>query len=167
MSRKKYINSENLGERFKEFRKSMRLTLVELAKRIKVSNSYLSEVENNKKGLGQETLTRLREIFGLNLHWLLTGEGEMFEEPPIPNAISVKAIPVLGKVPAGYPDTVAENIIEYIYCPDAPPNAYAIVVKGESMSPTIRDGDYVIFIFDGNIMNGDIIIVNNEWGKQC
>ncbi len=33
------------------------------------------------------------------------------------------------------------------------------------MSPAMRDGDYVFFIPDSDINNGDIVAVVNEWGE--
>lgn len=156
---------ENFGDRLKKFRQQKGLTQLDLARTLKISQGYISSVERNQKAPGKELLIALKRYYNLNINWLLTGEGEMFESPPIKNLIPVRVIPVLGRVPAGIPDIVEENVIEYIRCPEAPENSYAVIAKGESMAPTIRDGDYIIFTFGGNIVSGDIIIVNNEWGE--
>ncbi len=90
----------------------------------------------------------------------------MHKKPPIPEAEPSKLIPVIGRVPAGFPENVSEEVIEYISLPSAPAGAYALVVKGDSMSPGIRDGDYVLFIPNGDYRNGDVIVVNNEFGDS-
>ena len=75
-------------------------------------------------------------------------------------------IPVLGSVPAGFPGLVSESILEYIYLPDVPKGSFALKVSGNSMSPTVNDGDYVIFVSPEDVKSGDIVIVNNEWGES-
>jgi len=87
---------------------------------------------------------------------------------PLPAAaLATRAIPVLGKVPAGFPNECREEIIEYISLPNIPAGAYALIIHGESMSPTIRNGDYVIFLPGADaVKSGDVVIVNNEWGES-
>jgi SOS-response transcriptional repressor LexA len=90
----------------------------------------------------------------------------MLSESPVHDTISVANIPVLGRVPSGFPDRVSEEIIEYISLPKIPSGAYAFIVKGNSMGPNIKDGDYAIFSPNSNIQNGDIIVVIDEWGES-
>jgi phage repressor protein C with HTH and peptisase S24 domain len=40
-----------------------------------------------------------------------------------------------------------------------------LIVKGDSMSPEIRDGAYVLFTQNEEYKTGDILVVNNEWGE--
>ncbi|MBI4620609.1 MAG: helix-turn-helix transcriptional regulator [Desulfobacterales bacterium] len=180
MSRKKsYSNKKSLGTRLKELRLSKKLTQQEFADTSGISQGYLANVEAGRYKPDGDILIRIANKFIINLDWLLTGEGEMEKAvgPPIiaehqapytiPGAIPVRTIPVLGRVPAGFPDQVpVQEIIEYISCPDAQSGSYALIIKGDSMSPAIKDGDYVLFIPDGNINNGDVIVVNDEWGDS-
>lgn len=75
-------------------------------------------------------------------------------------------IPVLGKVPAGMPGFSEEFTNDYISVPDAPPNCFALKVHGESMEPTFKHNDYVLFVIDQDIKHGDIVIVNDEFGES-
>ncbi|MFH2011709.1 MAG: S24 family peptidase [Pseudomonadota bacterium] len=151
------------------------------AENIGISQSYLSELEQNKKPPSEPILLAIEYRYAIPKDWLLTGEGEKEKIsgppsiaeprapyiPPIPGVIPLRIIPVLGRVPAGFPDQIPEQeIIEYIKCPDGQSGSYALIVKGENMSPTIKDGDYVLFINNGDIKNGDVIVVNNEWGDS-
>lgn len=87
------------------------------------------------------------------------------EPPPVPGAFHPVMVPVLGRIPAGFPATVEEEIVEYISLPNAPPGSYALVVKGDSMSPAIRDGDYILFKSDTEIKSGDVVVINDEWNE--
>jgi repressor LexA len=76
-----------------------------------------------------------------------------------------RPIPILGKVSAGFPSYAREEVIGYTYHSEVPRNAYALVVRGDSMEPTIRDGDHVIFTNNGEYTPGDVLVVLNEWGE--
>ena len=79
--------------------------------------------------------------------------------------LQVNEIPVLGRISAGWPNIAAEEIIEYISIPGTPENTFALVVKGASMEPTFRDGDYVLFVENGEYKSNDVLIVLDEWGE--
>lgn len=155
----------SLGGRFKRVRKDKKLTQQLFATALGISAGFVSEIEQGNKMPGSEVLISLKRVFNVNIDWLLTGEGGVYEKPSIPEAFPTILVPVLGIVPAGFPDHVSEEIVEYIRLPDAPTGSFALVVKGDSMSPNIKDGDYVLFIPNGDIKGGDVVVVNNEWGE--
>ena len=67
-----------LNTRIKSARKELKLTQTEFGKRIGVSDGAISLLEKGERNLtGQMRLAICRE-FGINQHWLLTGEGEAF-----------------------------------------------------------------------------------------
>jgi len=66
------------GKRIKEFRKSLPLSQGEFAKKLSTSKGYLSEIETGKSQPGAVIISTFVDIFSINGHWLLTGEGEMF-----------------------------------------------------------------------------------------
>ena len=51
------------------------MTQDEFARRIGVSQNYLSTMEHGKVQIGAEILLRISREFGKSLEWLLTGEG--------------------------------------------------------------------------------------------
>lgn len=67
--------------RFREFRKTIG-SQKSLASKIKTSQSVISAVELGNLGISDEIKTKIRNIFHVNLNWLLTGEGEMFLPSP-------------------------------------------------------------------------------------
>jgi len=176
MSRKKVeVSNYSFGKRLKYLRLNANLTLEQLAKVADIPKSTLSELENDKYNPSASTLVRLSEHFGISSNYLLTGEGEMHgnekngDFPSHPDVRKAIPIPIVGTVPAGFPETAPEedHILDYLYLPDVPKNAFAMEVRGESMAPTVRSGDYAVFVRAGKseIKSGDLIIVCNEWGE--
>ncbi len=177
-----------VGRRIRAYRKKKGLTVKQLAEIIGISQGSLSDIENEKTKPSAKTITSLVRNTDINPTWLLTGQGEMFKKPvkelPIepmtaqeilqkfPEVKPVKAVPVINiQVPAGFPELPLsqEQIIDYLYLPDIPKGSIAIKVKGNSMEPTIEDGEYVVFLPINKLMesikSGDIIIVRNEWNE--
>lgn len=71
-------------------------------------------------------------------------------------------IPVINKVTAGYPaefDDLGYPVgfaDDYILCPDMhDPNAFAVRVVGDSMTPKFSEGDIVVFSPRVDVQNGD------------
>lgn len=65
------------NERIRAVRKKVGLTIVEFGDRLGVSNSAISMIENGKNNASNQTITQICQTFGVNEHWLRTGEGEM------------------------------------------------------------------------------------------
>jgi repressor LexA len=157
---------KKIGERIKIARNKAGLTQEGLAKKVGITYPTLNKYERNHRIPNSQILGRIAKELHCNPGWLLTGEGDMLGEPSALNTIPVSNIPVLGRVPSGFPDRVSEEIIEYISLPKIPSGAYALIVKGNSMGPNIKDGDYAIFIPNSNIENGDIVVAIDEWGES-
>lgn len=63
-----------VGERVRDYRRSNRYTQANFAKKIDISMNFLSEIENGRKGMSQETLYKLCEQFGLSADYILFGK---------------------------------------------------------------------------------------------
>lgn len=67
--------------RLKKIRKYLGMTQIQMAIALQTSQSYLSAIERGEKDLSRNLLVNLaKEMPGLNINWLLTGEGEMIAE---------------------------------------------------------------------------------------
>ena len=69
--------AKHLGNRIKEWRKSMNLKSYELAEVIAISQGSLSDIENNKSLPSADTIAKLYKHTTLNIIWLLIGKGSM------------------------------------------------------------------------------------------
>jgi transcriptional regulator with XRE-family HTH domain len=81
MSREKYRNGKIfLGERLKQFRLAQGMKANQFAEVVGISQSSLSEIENQNTNPSAETLSLVVRNTNINSLWLLTGEGAMFRE---------------------------------------------------------------------------------------
>ncbi len=70
-------------KRLKEVRQTLGKTQKEMAEALGVSLRAYQMYEEGKRKLPPEKMQLLAELFKVNLHWLLTGEGEPFLTPPV------------------------------------------------------------------------------------
>lgn len=67
-----------MQNRFKEFRKTLKLNQEELANKLEIPYQTISKYERGENKPSADVLTKLGEKCNLNIDWLLTGRGEMF-----------------------------------------------------------------------------------------
>jgi len=168
-----------IGERIRFARENKEIDQIELAERVGVVARTLQRWEKGEQVPGGDYLMALAKSTGVRPEWLLTGEGEMYSTPTTrPNVIQLHHekltkgvqlvnIPVLSSVPAGKTAAMfhPEYVERYVTVDNLrDPNAFALVVKGTSMSPKIEDGDIVVVSPRHEVRSGDICVirVNDE-----
>ncbi|OQC09655.1 MAG: LexA repressor [Candidatus Cloacimonetes bacterium ADurb.Bin088] len=67
-----------LGYRLKALRKHLKLSQAEIGGVLNVNASAISQMESNRIRPSLDTLGALAREYGVNLHWLITGDGNMF-----------------------------------------------------------------------------------------
>ena len=67
------IDLSAIGRRIRELR-GFEMTQTDFARRIGVSQGYLSALENGEKEPGAAVLLAIKKEFGKSVDWLLTGE---------------------------------------------------------------------------------------------
>jgi SOS-response transcriptional repressor LexA len=82
MDNNKVIGSMN--DRFVYVHKYMAMSGIDFANALGIAAAIVSSIETGKREPSKDVLIRLAEKFGVNLHWLLTGEGEMLINAPKP-----------------------------------------------------------------------------------
>jgi len=70
-----------VGKRIHKIRKALNLTQEAFGKSLDTSKASLSEIENGKYKAGIELLEKLVKKHHVNLHFVITGEGDMFISP--------------------------------------------------------------------------------------
>lgn len=68
------------GQRMRAMRKALSLSQTELAETLKINPSAISQMETNRIKPSLDTLMQLSKLYKVNLHWLITGKGQMFED---------------------------------------------------------------------------------------
>lgn len=66
------------GERVKEIRKALGLTLEKFGEKLGVTKQTVSRIENGINNLTEQMSKSICREFGVDYIWLTTGDGEMF-----------------------------------------------------------------------------------------
>lgn len=66
------------GERLRELRKNLDLTLEKFGKPLGVGKTAISKIENGENNLTDQMIISICREYDANEEWLRTGEGEMF-----------------------------------------------------------------------------------------
>lgn len=70
------------GERVKEVRKTLKLTLEEFGGKVGVTKQTVSRIENGVNNLTDQMLKSICREYNVNYDYLMYGEGEMFSDLP-------------------------------------------------------------------------------------
>ena len=68
------------GERIKEVRNTLGLTLEKFGEKLGVTKTAISRIEKGERGLTEQMTKSICREFGVDYIWLTTGDGEMFVE---------------------------------------------------------------------------------------
>ena len=71
-----------VSERIKLVRKTLKMSQVDFAKSIFISNWYIAELECEHRRVNDRIIHLISLTFGVNEKWLKAGEGEMFFKTP-------------------------------------------------------------------------------------
>jgi phage repressor protein C with HTH and peptisase S24 domain len=174
---------KEIGERIKKLRKHLGLTQEQFGEKIGKAWTTIQRWEAGVVQIPEPALKLISSVFGVSYEWLKEGKGEMFEKPSLEEIILAEQrrikensilVPVIGKAGAGFPQMKGDiEIIGYIETKKIPrvnpSDLIAVEVHGDSMEPTLQEGDKVIakiYIGDGlDIPNRKIVIVVNPDGE--
>ncbi|MDY0151928.1 MAG: S24 family peptidase [Candidatus Cloacimonas sp.] len=181
-----------IHDRIKSIRTTLRIKQIEMAKILEMNPSAISQMESGRTKPSLETLIDIAEKLKVDLHWLITGEGRMFNKPDDPMQQSkgwdklqkmmnakleeiVQArqdmldsesisFDVTGEIAAGEPIDNFGDTVD------------VVTVRRSMISGKI--GDYVALRINGrsmepDIRNNDVVLIrqNQDWqvlnGKVC
>lgn len=137
-----------------------------------ISTRTFSMFKNGKQGLpSSDFIIKICETYPeLNIRWLLTGEGEMIAGYSSSAEKKVKFYDISGSCGFGVDGQDFPNQAELSIDVRCFPVQYrdlklsAIKARGDSMSPTIDDGDLVFYV-DKNTINDEGIYIVNVDGR--
>lgn len=144
----------SVGDRVKQRRKELNMSVDELAKKINKDRSTIyryesHEIEDLPLSIVEPLAKALHTTTGYIMGWNNSEKNN-------------RLIPVLGSVRAGYPAEAVENILDYEEITEEMANNgeyFALRVNGDSMEPRFVDGDVVIVRKQEDVDNGDIAIM--------
>lgn len=147
----------NMGEKIYYLRTKNSMTLEELGNKVGVGKSTVRKWENGMiANMKRDKILKVAEALNTTPAYLM-GWDEAKEDP---KKKGVK-IPVLGRVAAGVPIEMIEDVLDYEEITEdmAKHGEYfALKIQGDSMTPRIWNNDVVIVRQQDDAENGDIVI---------
>lgn len=155
---------EGIGIRLRMLRKAIDKRQNVAARELNVTALTLSRMENSQRYPTPELMIELSKQYNCDLHWLLTGEGQMIQgNENLGSAASVK-LPLFKKLSEALIKSPADDVVGILSIPDAPAAAVACKSKDDACAPQVKSGDTVIFE-PGGCDAGDLVVVCDEWGN--
>lgn len=102
-----------INERVREIRKSLGITLEEFGKKVGVTKTAISTIENGKRGVTSQMSISICREFNVNKEWLETGEGEMFVKIPEEDETAALVFNLLGPDKDSFHSLVIEIMKAY------------------------------------------------------
>ncbi len=147
--------------RIKELRKARGLSQAELAEKINVHQTLISQLERGTVVPSGATLIDLANCLHVSTDYLL-GRDDANVAPVSLDRIVVD-INVYGTIPAGIPIAAIEDVIGSEQIPaswlSGGREYFALIVRGDSMYPVYLDGDTVIVRKESTCQTGDDCVV--------
>lgn len=143
-------------------RKELKLTQQELADKLGVSRSTITNYERAYRTPMQNDLFALANVFKISVDELFPPKDFEEEKRSVENSIEVFTVPILNSISAGAPMEAVENIIGYTPIANTLNNKhslFALKVRGDSMDREFKENDIVIVEKDAPIKDNDIAIV--------
>ncbi len=76
------------------------------------------------------------------------------------NRTKLHRIPVIGTIACGDPIDAEQNVVDYLELPGhLPDGAFALICEGDSMEPSLQDGDRVVIEPTPNVEDGEVAAV--------
>lgn len=161
------------------------LTKGALARASKVSPPTVTDWLNGKiKELKAENAERICRELNINLKWLLYGRGPMRPSDSRPQTTIAEdgvtygpnlscRVPLISWTTAGHWGEVVDNFNpgdaeEWVPSPaNVGDQSFALRIRGDSMEPTISDGDVVIVDPDADAEHNKIVIVRQNGDSEA
>ena len=144
------------------------MTQAELAKRSGISKSSISRYIKGDWEGKQSAVYELAKALGVTEAWLMGYDVPMENDTPlaVPPGFDplpeMESVPLVGQIACGQPITAEENLEGYVSIPAEWHATFTLMCKGDSMEPTIHDGDLVAIRKDVEVENGEIAAVRIE-----
>ena len=148
------------GETLHNLRRSKKLTQTQLADIIKVSRASIAKYETCGVIPSIDIQKRIADLFNVSLDMLMGRKSE----PQQIEKTEFHRVPLLGEIACGVPILAQQNIEEYVNAADNITCDFCLRCKGDSMSPTLNDGDLVFIRQQPDVYDGQIaaVQIDNE-----
>ena len=156
-----------MAERIKERRKIMGYTQEELADKLGLQKSAIAKYENGRvENIKRSVIERMANVLECSPTYLMGwGDSSHIIQAPLGN----NRIPVYSAAGAGKPHLATDDILYFIDYSGDPNGVIAVVIDGDSMTPTIPNGSVVVADRNLSVESGDVVIavINSDNEALC
>lgn len=164
------IEKNHVGLRLRMARAEAKLTLEQVAAMMGVSAQSVHNWEAGKNWPTKDKLSRLAEILGKDVQWVLTGfsavsrsDGEHFAPPgQFTGRLIVRVSMKRAVQESPWSASGAERITTHFPCGSA---AFAVLVDDKANAPMLEPGDSVVIDPDITPIPGDLVLVRTQDGR--
>lgn len=148
--------------RMHELRTEKGISMKEAAARLGMPYTTYVNYEKGTREPNSETLILLAEFYNTSIDYLV-GKSSNPKPAAVPPGFEplppMDQVPLVGRIACGQPITAEENLEGYVSVPAAWHATFTLQCSGDSMEPTIHDGDLVAIRKDIQVENGQIAAV--------
>jgi SOS-response transcriptional repressor LexA len=157
------------GEVLRECRKRHYLTQEEFARLLDIDRTYLARLETGAKTPSSVLQSHIKNtIAKLDTESFILPSPRSFSDHALPPRFRSRDIPVVSWAAAGkaadYQD-LATQIDETVGSHVTDPNAFAVIIEGDSMEPEFKAGDRVVVAPNLEARNGDVVLAKLKDGR--
>lgn len=149
--------------RLSQLRIAKGLNMKEAARLLNMPYTTYVNYEKGTREPNSETLIALAKFFDTSIDYLLCKTDSPSEKAIIPPGFTempeMVQVPLIGSIACGTPITAEQNVKSYIGVPAAWHADFALECHGDSMAPTICDGDVVCIRSQPEVEQGQIAAV--------
>lgn len=165
------MKKSDFASRLSQALETRGMKAADLSKKTKVAEGTISCYINGRYEAKQNRVQVFAEALDVNPAWLMgydvPMEAEHSQPAPAPRPIpkgfvempEMVQVPLIGSIACGTPITAEQNVKSYIGVPAAWHADFALECHGDSMAPTICDGDVVCIRSQPEVEQGQIAAV--------
>lgn len=150
----------SIGENIRLLREANGLTQAEFGRIAGVSDKAVSTWESDLRAPRMGAIQRLSEHFGIPKSQIIDDD---ISSPPIPPGFEplpeTVRLPLVGQIACGTPIMAEQNVEEYVDVPASLHASFVLRCQGDSMAPSILDGDLVYIRKQPTVENGEMAAV--------
>lgn len=157
-----------VGDRIRQVRQEQDVTQQELADYIGVSKQAVYKYENNiVTNIPTDKVDAIAKRLKVSPAYLMGWEEQPTpaptKKPTIPPGFEpmpeMDMVPLVGRIACGTPITAKQNVERMVCVPSKWHSTFTLTCKGDSMEPSIHDGDLVAIRSQPEVENGEIAAV--------
>lgn len=156
----------SIGSNIKRLRTDAQLSQAELGKIAGVTDKAVSTWEADIKTPRMGAVEKMAAYFGVPKSAILD---DVYQAPvPVPPGFEplpeMDSVPLVGRIACGQPITAEQNVEGVVSVPSQWRSDFALLCQGDSMEPSIKDGDLVAIHIQPMVENGEVaaVRIDNE-----